>query len=119
MSLRHQMIDKTNEGWISDYCSDKICGLGTDRLQGAHRNLRLDGVDRFYHHVPNRDANLNHAACNKHKGLLFLNDQQPTLFYMAFKLHIPPCICTPAHPQHPPPPDKPLRFQIEGPLIAI
>ncbi|GAB1312194.1 SnoaL-like domain-containing protein [Madurella fahalii] len=34
---------------------------------------------------------------------------------MAFELHIPPCISNPAHPLHPPPPEKPLRIQIEGP----
>lgn len=38
---------------------------------------------------------------------------------MAFELHIPPCICTPAHPFHPPPLEKPLRIQIDGPLVAI
>ncbi|KAI1082769.1 hypothetical protein F5B20DRAFT_483490 [Whalleya microplaca] len=38
---------------------------------------------------------------------------------MAYKLHIPPCICDPAHPNHPPPKDKPLRIQIEGPLVSI
>ncbi|KAH6628870.1 hypothetical protein F5144DRAFT_594780 [Chaetomium tenue] len=38
---------------------------------------------------------------------------------MPFKLHIPPCICTPAHPLHPPPLEKPLRIQIEGPIVAI
>ncbi len=38
---------------------------------------------------------------------------------MAFKLHIPRCISTPAHPLHPPPLEKPLRIQIEGPVVAI
>ncbi|KAI1130333.1 hypothetical protein F5Y10DRAFT_235892 [Nemania abortiva] len=38
---------------------------------------------------------------------------------MAYKLHIPPCICNPAHPHHPPPKDKPLRIDIGGPLVAI
>jgi len=38
---------------------------------------------------------------------------------MAFELHIPPCISTPAHPLHPPPLEKPLRIQIEGPVVAI
>ncbi|KAK4104119.1 hypothetical protein N658DRAFT_243404 [Parathielavia hyrcaniae] len=40
---------------------------------------------------------------------------------MAFALHIPPCtvFCTPAHPLHPPPLEKPLRIQIEGPVVAI
>ncbi|KAI0896288.1 hypothetical protein F4806DRAFT_57277 [Annulohypoxylon nitens] len=38
---------------------------------------------------------------------------------MALKLHIPPCISTPTHPHHPPPPEKPLRIQIEGPLVSI
>jgi hypothetical protein len=38
---------------------------------------------------------------------------------MAYKLHIPHCICSPSHPLHPPPLEKPLRIQIEGPLIAV
>jgi hypothetical protein len=38
---------------------------------------------------------------------------------MAFELHIPPCIATPAHPLHSPPPEQPLRIQIEGPLVSI
>ncbi|KAI1420273.1 hypothetical protein F5Y12DRAFT_773821 [Xylaria sp. FL1777] len=38
---------------------------------------------------------------------------------MAHKLHIPPCIHTPAHPLHLPPLERPLRIQIEGPLTAI
>jgi hypothetical protein len=38
---------------------------------------------------------------------------------MAYKLHIPPCISNPNHPLHPPPLEKPLRIQIEGPLVAI
>ncbi|KAI0533793.1 hypothetical protein GGR58DRAFT_516652 [Xylaria digitata] len=38
---------------------------------------------------------------------------------MALELHIPPCICTPAHPFHFPSLDRPLRIQIEGPLTAI
>jgi hypothetical protein len=38
---------------------------------------------------------------------------------MAYELHIPSCICTPAHPFHPPPLEKPLRIQIEGTLVAI
>ena len=38
---------------------------------------------------------------------------------MAFKLHIPPCILTSAHPLRPPPLEKPLRIQIEGPIVAI
>jgi hypothetical protein len=38
---------------------------------------------------------------------------------MAFKLHIPPCISNPPQPLHPPPPEKPLRIQIEGPVVAI
>ncbi|KAI0105563.1 hypothetical protein GGR51DRAFT_560408 [Nemania sp. FL0031] len=38
---------------------------------------------------------------------------------MAYKLHIPPCICNPTHPFHPPPEDKPLRIQILGPLVSI
>ncbi|KAL7919834.1 hypothetical protein ACQKWADRAFT_300187 [Trichoderma austrokoningii] len=38
---------------------------------------------------------------------------------MALKLHIPPCIDDPAHHLHPPAPERPLRIQIEGPLVAI
>ncbi|GIK05190.1 hypothetical protein Aspvir_009293 [Aspergillus viridinutans] len=38
---------------------------------------------------------------------------------MALPLYIPRCIHTPASQCHLPPPDKPLRIQIEGPLIAI
>jgi hypothetical protein len=45
--------------------------------------------------------------------------QSDRLTSMAFKLHIPPCISNPAHPLHPPPLEKPLRIQIEGPVVAI
>jgi len=38
---------------------------------------------------------------------------------MALKLYIPPCIHNPAHALHPPPLDRPLRVQIEGPLVSI
>lgn len=38
---------------------------------------------------------------------------------MALKLHIPPCICTPAHPFHLPPWEKPLRIQIGGSPASI
>lgn len=38
---------------------------------------------------------------------------------MALKLYIPPCIHDPAHALHPPPLDRPLRVQIEGPLVSI
>ncbi|RAL08923.1 uncharacterized protein BO97DRAFT_472824 [Aspergillus homomorphus CBS 101889] len=38
---------------------------------------------------------------------------------MALPLFIPPCIRTPRGQYHLPPPDKPLRVQIEGPLVAI
>lgn len=38
---------------------------------------------------------------------------------MAFELHIPPCTSTPAHHLHPPLLEKPLRIQIEGPVVAI
>ncbi|KAK0624758.1 hypothetical protein B0T17DRAFT_252001 [Bombardia bombarda] len=38
---------------------------------------------------------------------------------MALELHIPPCIRASAHPLHPPPPEQPLRIQIEGPLVSI
>lgn len=38
---------------------------------------------------------------------------------MALKLYIPPCIRNPAHPLHPPPLDRPVRVQIEGPLVSI
>lgn len=36
-----------------------------------------------------------------------------------FELCIPPCISSPAHAFHSPPPDTPLRLQIEGPVVAI
>lgn len=42
------------------------------------------------------------------------NRGQPPL-----ELHIPPCFRTPAHAFHPPPIDRPLRIQIEGPAVAI
>lgn len=38
---------------------------------------------------------------------------------MALELYIPPCIHNPRHPHHPPPPDKPLRIQIQGPLECV
>ncbi|KAH8158839.1 hypothetical protein CIB48_g9408, partial [Xylaria polymorpha] len=38
---------------------------------------------------------------------------------MALELYILPCIRNPINPHHPPPPNKPLRIQIEGPLVAI
>lgn len=38
---------------------------------------------------------------------------------MALPLYIPPCIHVPPDQYHFPPLDKPLRIQIEGPLIAI
>ncbi|KAI1163406.1 hypothetical protein F5B18DRAFT_620066 [Nemania serpens] len=38
---------------------------------------------------------------------------------MALELYILPCIRNPIDPHHPPPPNKPLRIQIEGPLVAI
>lgn len=38
---------------------------------------------------------------------------------MVHSLHIPKCLSTPAHDHHPPPVDKPLRIQIEGPLVSI
>ena len=38
---------------------------------------------------------------------------------MALELHIPPCIHGPPHNLHAPPPEKPLRIQIEGPLTSI
>lgn len=38
---------------------------------------------------------------------------------MGYELHIPPCVSDPAHPLHPPPLEKPLRIQIEGPVVAI
>ncbi|KAI0450423.1 hypothetical protein F5B21DRAFT_490799 [Xylaria acuta] len=38
---------------------------------------------------------------------------------MALELYIPPCIRNPIDPHHPPPPNKPLRIQIEGPLVAV
>jgi hypothetical protein len=38
---------------------------------------------------------------------------------MALELYIPPCINRPPHPLHPPPPNKPLRIRIQGPLETI
>lgn len=38
---------------------------------------------------------------------------------MGLELYIPPCVSNPAHPLHPPPLEKPLRIQIEGPLVAV
>lgn len=38
---------------------------------------------------------------------------------MALQLYIPPCISTPAHPLHLPARERPLRIQIEGPLVSI
>jgi hypothetical protein len=38
---------------------------------------------------------------------------------MALELFIPPCIHHPRHRLHPPPPSRPLRIQIQGPLESI
>ncbi|KAF2418405.1 hypothetical protein EJ08DRAFT_599542 [Tothia fuscella] len=38
---------------------------------------------------------------------------------MALPLHIHPCVCIPVHENHPPPSDKPLRIQIQGPLESV
>ncbi|EFY93091.1 hypothetical protein J3459_011436 [Metarhizium acridum] len=38
---------------------------------------------------------------------------------MALDLYILPCRKDPVHHHHPPPAEKPLRIQIEGPLVAI
>ncbi|KAF2181273.1 hypothetical protein K469DRAFT_692145 [Zopfia rhizophila CBS 207.26] len=38
---------------------------------------------------------------------------------MALELYIHPCIHNRPHHLHPPPPDKPLRIQIQGPLESI
>jgi hypothetical protein len=38
---------------------------------------------------------------------------------MALELYIPPCVSTSAHPLYPPPPEQPLRIQIEGLLVSI
>lgn len=38
---------------------------------------------------------------------------------MALELYIQPCIHTPAHALHLPPPERPLRIQIEGPLTCV
>lgn len=37
----------------------------------------------------------------------------------ALPLYIPPCLATPPHCFHPPQLEKPLRIQIEGPLLAL
>lgn len=42
-----------------------------------------------------------------------------TIVFMALELYIPPCIGTPAHALHLPPLDRPLRIQIEGPLVSV
>ncbi|RJE26866.1 hypothetical protein PHISCL_00778 [Aspergillus sclerotialis] len=38
---------------------------------------------------------------------------------MALPFYIPPCIHAPPDQYHLPPPDQPLKIQIEGPLVAI
>ena len=38
---------------------------------------------------------------------------------MAHSLHIPRCRLDPPHEHHPPLADKPLRVQIEGPLVSV
>ena len=38
---------------------------------------------------------------------------------LALPLHVPPCLRDPAHPLHFPPLDKPVRVQIEGPLVSV
>jgi hypothetical protein len=38
---------------------------------------------------------------------------------MALGLFIPPCIHNPRHCLHPPPPTRPLKIQIQGPLESI
>ncbi|KAJ8117656.1 hypothetical protein OPT61_g1205 [Boeremia exigua] len=38
---------------------------------------------------------------------------------MAHRLYIPPCVDTPAHPNHFPPLERPLRIHIQGPLASI
>lgn len=38
---------------------------------------------------------------------------------MALRLYIPPCMHNPAHVFHSPPLDRPLRVQIEGPLVSV
>lgn len=38
---------------------------------------------------------------------------------MALPPYIPTCIRDPPGPYHFPPPDRPLRIQIDGPLVAI
>jgi len=43
-------------------------------------------------------------------------DGQPS---MALELYIPRCVNRPRHRLHPPPPDKPLRIRIQGPLETI
>ena len=38
---------------------------------------------------------------------------------MVLELYIHPCIHNPPHRLHPPPPNKPLRIQIQGPLESV
>lgn len=38
---------------------------------------------------------------------------------MAFELYVKPCVNSPASPLHPPPLERPLRIQIEGPSVSI
>jgi hypothetical protein len=38
---------------------------------------------------------------------------------MALELYIHPCVLNPPYRLHRPPPDKPLRIQIQGPLESI
>jgi hypothetical protein len=51
--------------------------------------------------------------------VIFLSSRPVTSPPMALPLHIPRCVHTPAAQYHLPPPDQPLRIQIEGPLVAI
>lgn len=51
--------------------------------------------------------------------LLQLSTESDTHISMALELFIPPCIHNPRYCLHPPPPTKPLRIQIQGPLESI
>ena len=51
--------------------------------------------------------------------LLQLSTEKQPTDLDALELFIPPCIHNPRHYFYPPPPTKPLRIQIQGPLESI